>query len=130
MSQQQKNCEWCSDIMAYARANPVKFFSISSFLTLGGIPIFAFLGWALAAVVASIVGAVLLDVFLISLAAVALVSVLCCVTCASLCATSVFGVCYLGVRAVGCAVKKTGEVGFRLNQKSTWPGTTADPNDS
>ena len=115
----------CDTVMDFAKENPIKFVSLGTFITLGAVPLLAFLGYATAAVVASIIGAVLLDLFLISLAAVGLGLVLCCVTCVSLCTTSVFGAFYLGFRAV----KKTAATGFRLKNKSTWP-PTADPNDS
>ncbi len=115
----------CEMVMDFAKENPIKFVSLGTFITLGAVPLLAFLGYVATAVVASVIGAILVDLFLISLAAVGLGLVLCCVTCASLCATSVFGAFYLGFRAV----KKTADVGFRLGKKSTWP-STADPNDS
>ncbi len=117
---------FCDKMLNYARENPIKFVSVGSFVTLGAIPFLAFLGYVATAVVVSIVGVILLDLFVISLAAVGLGLVLCCVTCISFCATSVFGGFYLSFRAV----RKTADnIGFRLNKKSTWP-STADPKDS
>ena len=110
--------------MRYAKQNPVKFFSISSFLGMGAIPVLGFLGFALTAVVGSIIGALVLDAFLISVAAVGLGVVLFFVACTTICCTSAFGLCYLGFCTVGCTLRKTSEMaGFRLCQKSTWPST-------
>ena len=118
---------WCKDICDYAKQNPVKFFTISSFLSLGAIPLLSFLGFALTAVIASFVGAVILDAFLISAAAVGLGFVLCFVGCASLCCTSLFGICYYSFGAVKCTVGKGCKLtGFRLCQKSTWPLTAKE----
>lgn len=115
----------CDKVINYASENPIKFVSLGSFLTLGAVPLLAFLGYVATAVVVSVIGVILVDLFLIIIAAVGLGLVLCCVTCLSLCATSVFGASYLSFRAV----QKMADVGFRLNKKSTWP-STADPKDS
>lgn len=121
-----KQCcdDWCGSVARYAKENPVKFFSACSFLGMGAIPILGFLGFALTAVVGSLVGALVLDVFLISAAAVGLGVVLFFVGCVTVCCTSAFGLCYVGLRTAGCTLRKTSEMaGFRLSQKSTWPST-------
>ena len=116
---------FCDKMIDYAKDNPIKFVSLGSFISLGAIPLLAFLGYVATAIVVSLIGAIVVDLFLISVAAVGLGLVFCCVTCLSLCATSVFGAFYLSFKAL----RKTADVGFRLNKKSTWP-TAADPKDS
>lgn len=114
----EPGCTWCAKIIAYAKQNPIKFTALASFLILGAIPIFAFLGYSATAVIISCIVAIVVDLFIISIGAIGLSFVLFFVTCMTVCATSVFAGFYFTYRIA------TGTInGFRLDKKSTWPST-------
>lgn len=108
---------WLDKIIAYAKENPIKFVSFVSFLALGAIPIVTFLGYSAAAVIASCIVSIVVDLFIISIGAIGLSFVLFFVTCMTVCATSVFAGFYYTYRIASGAVSN----GFRLSEKSTWP---------
>lgn len=81
-------------LMKYAADNPVKFVALCSFFTLGAVPLMVFLAYAIATLVASLVGAVVVELFLLAVGITGLAIVLFFVTCLSLCATAIFTAAY------------------------------------
>ena len=77
-------------ISRFAAQNPIKFVALSTFLVLGGIPIIGFLAYAVATVIASLIGAIILELILLGIGITGLAFVLFFVTCITLCATSIF----------------------------------------
>ena len=115
-------------ILLYARDNPVKFVAIGSFATLGALPIIGFLAYSAATIVASIVGAVVIELFLLALGITGLAFVLFFITCISVCATSVFAAAYYTYRAVSSTIFKNNDFRFRT---PAWPFTpTTSPEDT
>lgn len=104
--------------MAYARDNPVKFAALSSFCTLGAIPLLAFLAYSVATIVASVVGAVVIELFLLAMGIMGLAFVLFFVTCISVCTTSVFAASYFTYRAANSTLRKSKDIRFRT---PVWP---------
>lgn len=112
-------------MLVYARDNPVKFVALGSFFTLGALPIMGFLAYSAATVIASVIGAVVIELFLLALGITGLAFVLFFVTCMSVCATSVFAAVYFTYKAVSSTIFKSRDLRFRT---PVWPFTsTADP---
>lgn len=105
-------------VKMYASENPVKFAALSSFSTLGAIPLLAFLAYTVATLVASVIGAVVIELFLLAMGIMALAFVLFFVTCISVCVTSVFASVYFSYKAVTSAVFKSRDIRFPT---SAWP---------
>lgn len=93
-------------ILKYAQDNPVKFVAMGSFTTLGGVPLLAFLAYSAATLVASVIGAVIMELFLLAVGITGLAFVLFFVTCMSVCATSVFAAAYFTYKMVTSAFCK------------------------
>jgi uncharacterized membrane protein len=109
-------------MMAYARKNPVKFAALSSFCTLGALPVLAFLAYSVATIVTSVVGAVVIELFLLAMGIMGLALVLFFVTCASVCATSVFAAVYFTYKATTSTFKKSKDMRFHM---PVWPFSSA-----
>lgn len=107
--------------MAYAKENPVKFAALSSFCTLGAVPLLAFLAYSVATIVASVVGAVVIELFFLSMGIMGLAFVMFFVTCISVCVTSVFAAAYFTFKAANTTFKKSRDMRFRT---PVWPFST------
>lgn len=81
-------------ISQYAVNNPTKFVALSTFIVLGGIPIIGFLAYAVATIIASLIGAIVLELVLLGIGITGLAFVLFFVICITLCATSIFAALY------------------------------------
>ena len=111
----------------YADANPVKFVAMGSFLSLGAVPLVVFVAYAIATLIASLIGAVVIELFLLAIGITGLAFVLFFVTCLSVCATSVFAAGYFTYKTVlsSFGVKKADMSFLRV-----WPlssGAHSDP---
>lgn len=114
-------------ISQYATENPAKFIALSSFFVLGGVPIIGFLAYAVATIVASLIGAVVLELILLGIGITGLVFVLLFVTCISLCATSIFMAVYYSYQVASKTWSKS-------KRSLAWPvrrppNTVTDRND-
>lgn len=108
-------------IVAYAQEKPVKFAALSSFSTLGAVPILAFLAYCVATIIASIVGAVVIELFFLAIGIMGLAFVMFFVTCISVCATSLFAAVYFTFKAANSTFRKSKDMRFRT---PVWPFTT------
>lgn len=110
-------------MVGYAQENPVKFAALSSFCTLGTVPLLAFLAYSVATIVASVVGAVVIEFFLLGVGIMGLAFVLFFVTCASVCATSVFTAIYFTHKVVTSTFRKGKDMRVRT---PIWPFSTVE----
>ena len=117
---------WRGNMMSYAGDNPVKFVALSTFTLVGAIPVLAFTAYCVASLVACIIGAVVVEIFLLALGITGLTFVLFFVTCISLCVTSVFGALLFAYQAVSSTMSKTKGMRFRLAPGSTWPYSSSN----
>lgn len=113
-------------MLAYARKSPVQFVALGSFSVLGAIPVLAFVAYSVATLVATIVGALVIELFLLAAGITGLAFVLFFVTCTSVCVTSVFGALFFGYQAASTTLSKTKGMGFRLSRGSVWPYTSSN----
>ena len=117
--------EWWNRTLAYANNNPVKFVAVSTFCTLGAVPLLAFLAYSVATLVASIVGAVVIELFLLAMGITGLAFVLFFVTCIAACATSAFAALYFGYQAANSTFRRGKEMRFHA---PAWPfSSTTEP---
>ena len=86
-------------VLKYATDHPMKFTALATFVTLGGVPIFTFLAYSIATIIASLIGAVLLELFLLVVGLAALAFVLFFVSCVTVCVTAVTISLYYGLVA-------------------------------
>lgn len=86
-------------ISQFATQNPEKFVAISTFVVLGGLPIIGFLAYAVATIIASLIGAVVLELILLGIGITGLAFVLFFVTCISVGATAIFTAMYYSYQA-------------------------------
>ena len=110
-------------MVGYAQENPVKFAALSSFCTLATVPLLAFLAYTVATIVASVIGAVVIELFLLGMGILGLAFVLFFVTCASVCATSIFTAFYLTYKAATSTFRKGRDMRFRT---PVWPFSTVE----
>ncbi len=89
-----------------ASDRPVQFVALTSFLVLGGVPIAAFLGYAVATLLASVIGVVFLELFLLAIGITGLAIVLSFVVCVSGGLVSVFAALYYSYQFAVGTVKK------------------------
>lgn len=108
-------------MMSCAKENPVKFVALASFCTLGAVPLLAFLAYSVATIVASVVGAVVIELFFLSVGIMGLAFVMFFVTCISVCVTSIFAAAYFTFKAANSTFKKSKEIRFRT---PVWPFST------
>lgn len=115
-------------LVLYAKENPVKFVAVGSFCVLGAIPLLAFLAYGVSTLIATIVGAIIVELFLLAVGITGLAFILFFATCIAVCATSVFAAVYFSYRAASSTLSKTKS---RFVSTPTWPftSTTAAPND-
>lgn len=114
----------------YAGDNPVKFVALSSFCSLGAIPLLAFVAYGVATVIASLIGAVVMELFLLAVGITGLAFVLFFVTCISVCATSIFGAVYLTYRAAASTLHRGKDFRYNFSRTPVWPfSSTTDPNE-
>lgn len=92
--------DFMQKVTGFAIANPVKFVALSMFSLLGGLPIAGFLIYAVATVIASLVGAVILELILLAVGITALAFILFSVSCITICVTSVFVAMYYSYQVV------------------------------
>ena len=114
-----------SRVATYAKKSPVKFVAAGSFLTLGAIPVLAFVAYSVATLIASIIGAIVIELFLLAVGITGLAFVLFFVTCISVCITSVFSAVYMSYRVASCTLCKTKSL-----STSVWPFSNSDLNES
>ena len=114
----------CNKTMVFAIENPVKFVALGSFSVLATVPVLSFAAYGISTLVATIVGALLVEVFLLAVGITGLAFVLFFVTCISMCVTSVFGALYFGYHAASTTLSKTKGMGFRLSRTPAWPYTS------
>ncbi len=85
-----------------ASDRPIQFVALTSFLVLGVVPIGAFLAYAVATILASVIGVVCFELFLLAIGATGLIVALGVVVCVSGGVVSVFAALYYSYRfAVG-----------------------------
>ena len=92
-------------LLKYATEHPLKFTALATFTTLGGVPIVTFLSYSVATIIASLIGAILLELFLLVIGLVALAFVLFFVSCVTVCVTAVTIALYYGVTAFHSTLK-------------------------
>jgi len=102
--------EMKQQICQYGCAHPVKFVGISSFLAMGGVPIVAFLIYAVCSIIASVVGAIVAALFLLAVGITGLAFTLFFVGCATAGVVSMFSAAYFTYRLASCTVKKAPRV--------------------
>ena len=86
-------------IIKFATQQPIKFVCIATFLALGGVPIGVFLSYTVITVIASLIGAVVVELFLLVIGIAALAFVLCFVACMTACVTFAAMALYYGFTA-------------------------------
>ncbi len=111
-------------VSQYATKNPAQFIALSSFFVLGGVPIIGFLAYAVATIIASLIGAIVLEIILLGIGIAGLAFVLLFVTCISLCATSVFMAVYYSYQVASKTWSKR-SLGWPVRR----PPNTTDQND-
>lgn len=89
-----------------AKDRPIQFVALTSFLIIGGVPIASFLAYAIATVIASVIGVILFELFLLAVGATGLVVTLSFVACASGAIVSLFAAVYYTYRIAVGTVKK------------------------
>lgn len=92
-------------MMKYATEHPLKFVALATFTTLGGVPVITFLAYSVATIIASLIGAVILELFLLVVGITALAFVLVFVSCATVCVTSLAMAFYYVLAAANCSWK-------------------------
>ena len=85
---------------------PIRFVAITSFLVFGGVPIVTFLVYAIATIIASIIGALFFELLLLAIGITGLGIVLLFVVCISGGVVSVFAALYYSYRFATCTVKR------------------------
>ncbi len=114
-------------LMRYANDNPVKFVAMSSFFTLGAVPLMMFVAYGIATLIASLVGAVVIELFLLAIGITGLVFVLFFIMCLSVCATSIFAAVYFTYKTV---LSNFGKNKSTRIIPCVWPlSSTTDPNE-
>lgn len=114
-------------IMRYANTNPVKFVALSCFTTLGAVPLLVFMAYAAATLIASVIGAAVIELFLLAIGITGLAFVFFFITCMSVCTTSVFAAAYFTYKAVTSTFCKSKDLRFRT---PVWPFTSStDPSE-
>ena len=116
-----------NNIMKYASEHPVKFTALATFTVLGGIPIMTFLAYSVATIIASLIGAVVLELFLLVVGVTALAFVLFFVSCVTVCVTSAFMALYYGFVVANCTWKL--RKSSRFGGGSVWSSPTYHPPD-
>ena len=92
-------------MLKYASEHPMKFTALATFTTLGGVPIITFLVYSVATIIASLIGAIILELFLLVVGIAALAFVLVFVSCATVCVTSLAMALYYFLAAASCTWK-------------------------
>ena len=92
-------------MMKYATEHPLKFVALATFTTLGGVPVITFLAYSVATIIASLIGAIILELFLLVVGITALAFILVFVTCATVCVTSIAMAFYYVLVAANCSWK-------------------------
>lgn len=85
---------------SFAKESPVKFVALTSFCTLGALPLISFVVYGVVTLIASIIGALVVELFLLAAGLAGLVFVLIVVTCISACITSLFAAAYFTFNTV------------------------------
>lgn len=88
--------EFKESIFKYAMEQPIKFTALLTFIVLGGIPVTTFVSYSAVTLVISLVGAVLVELFLLLIGVTALVFVLVFVGCFTVCVTAIVSAIYYG----------------------------------
>ncbi len=105
---------------SYGAANPLKMFAFLSFSVLGAIPVLAFAAYAVATLVAIVIGSVVVELFLLVAGIICLAFILFFVTCITLCVTSVFGALVMSYR-LASSILGSNRFPFTLSQqRSAW----------
>lgn len=110
-------------VLKFANDHPIQFVALLVFCCLGGVPLVVFLVYAVATVIASIIGAVVLELILIGIGITGLAFVLFFVTCITTCATAIFMAVYYSYQVANSTWKHTGGKAFR--QSGLWPSSSS-----
>ena len=105
----------------YASDNPVKFVAMGSFFAFGALPLLVFVAYGIATLIASLIGAVVIELFLLAIGITGLAFALFFVTCLSVCATSIFAAAYFMYRIVLTNFGK----GRNLRLAHLWPSSSS-----
>ena len=112
-------------MLEYASENPVKFVALGSFSVLASVPILSFVIYSFFTLMATIIGAMVIELFLLTVAIIGLAFVLFFVMCISTSVTGVFGAVYFVYRASSTILCRTKGMGFRgLHCLLVWPYTS------
>ena len=103
-------------ISKYAVDHPIKFTALLTFMILAGIPTATFLSYSIVTLIVSLIGAILVELFLLVIGLSALVFVLVFVSCATMCVTAVVSAIYYSVVVVSWG-KLTGVSRTRVSER-------------
>ena len=109
----------------FASQQPIKFVALATFVALGGVPIGSFLAYSIVTVIASLIGAVLVELFLLVIGVAALAFVLCFVGCVTACVTMMATALYYGFCAAYCTWT-AGKRGSSLLSSRYHPARSSD----
>ena len=93
-------------LLQFGRSNPVQFVAVAAFAAMAGIPVAVFLAYAIGTLLASLVGALVLEVVLLFGGIVVLGIALFVVLSLTACITAIFASLYYAYRATAYAVDK------------------------
>ena len=93
-------------LLQFGRSNPVQFVAVAAFAVMAGIPVAIFLAYAIGTLIASLVGALVLEVVLLFGGVVVLGIALFVVVSLTACTTAIFASLYYAYRATVYAVDK------------------------
>lgn len=108
----------------FAISNPIKFMALATFTVLGGVPIAGFMAYAVATIIASLIGAIVLELVLLGIGITALAFILFFVTCITVCVTSVFVSLYYSYQVANNTWSRRP---FSWPSRSTHTDLQADP---
>lgn len=98
--------EFVEKMSKYAIDRPVKFVGLATFAVLGGIPMAVFAAYAIATVIASVIGALIVEIVLLGIGITGLAFILFFVTCITVGVVSVFTAVYYSYSVATNSIKK------------------------
>lgn len=113
-------------VSKFACEHPVKFIAMLTFGTLGAIPITTFLSYSAVTMILSLIGAIMVELFLLVVGVSALVFVLLFVSCTTFCVTGAFAVLYYSFAKVNSTWKSKRSPG---SGSSLWSSSRYHPPD-
>ncbi len=94
-------------VSSYAKKKPVHFVAVSSFCVLSAIPLLGFGAYVITTLIASLIGVIVVELFILAVGLTGLAFVIFFVACISLCATSVFAAVYFSFCAASCTLHRS-----------------------